>query len=97
MTKATRHGFSRRSFLKGVAVTGAASAVLGTKPILGALQRGASAAPATQEKWVHTSCINCPAVCPMRVKVQDGRAVHIEGNPLSKVTNGAICAKGLLN
>ncbi|MFZ5826264.1 MAG: molybdopterin-dependent oxidoreductase, partial [Bacillota bacterium] len=42
-------------------------------------------------------CINCPAVCPMRVKVQDGRAVHIEGNPLSKVTNGAICAKGLLN
>ena len=87
----------RRGFLKGAAVLGAASAVLGGKPIIGALKRGtAEASPKVEEKWVHTSCISCPAVCPLQVKVQDGRAVSVEGNANSVVTDGAICAKAHL-
>jgi thiosulfate reductase / polysulfide reductase chain A len=46
------------------------------------------------EKFVNTSCLNCPARCAITVRVVNGKAVRITGNPLSKVSEGQICPRG---
>ena len=45
------------------------------------------------EKWINTSCLNCPARCATRVRVVDGKAVRIAGNPLSRVSEGENCPR----
>ena len=86
----------RRNFLKWSAFTGAA---VGTSNIIG--QFDAPAASPLQkniqktfgEKWIATSCLNCPARCATRVRVVNGKAVKITGNPLSRVSEGKICPR----
>jgi anaerobic selenocysteine-containing dehydrogenase len=87
----------RRTFLKVSALSGAA---LGAGKILGPLDTQA-AQPLAQknpgvleEKWVATSCLNCQARCAIRVRVVNGKAVKITGNPQSKVSDGEICPRG---
>ncbi len=87
----------RRTFLKVSALTGAA---VGAGKILGPLDTH-SAQPLSakkpsvlEDKWVVTSCLNCQARCAIRVRVVNGRAVKITGNPLSKVSDGKICPRG---
>jgi anaerobic selenocysteine-containing dehydrogenase len=88
---------NRRTFLKVSALTGA---TVGASKILGSL--GTSSAqplpskdPAIlEQKWMVTSCLNCQARCAIRVRVVDGKAVSITGNPLSKVSDGKICPRG---
>ena len=48
----------------------------------------------SEEKWVATSCLNCPARCAVRVRVVGGKAVRIAGNPNSLVSEGKICPRG---
>src|SRR5438034_34942 len=36
---------------------------------------------------------DCPDTCAMRVTVQDGRAIKIQGDPEHPPTHGALCAK----
>lgn len=45
------------------------------------------------ERWVATSCLNCPTRCATRVRVVNGKAVRIAGNPLSKVSEGENCPR----
>ncbi|MFC2055995.1 molybdopterin-dependent oxidoreductase [Chloroflexota bacterium] len=45
------------------------------------------------EKWVTTSCMNCTTRCATRVRVTNGRAVQVVGNPLSQVSEGENCAR----
>ncbi len=45
------------------------------------------------EKYVPTSCLNCATRCATRVRVVNGKAVKITGNPLSMVTEGQNCAR----
>jgi len=45
------------------------------------------------EKWVPTSCLNCATRCATRVRVVNGRAVKVTGNPLSRVSEGENCAR----
>jgi anaerobic selenocysteine-containing dehydrogenase len=86
----------RRNFLKWSAFTGAA---VGASKIIG--QFDAPAASPLQkniqktfeEKWVAASCLNCPARCATRVRVVNGKAVKITGNPLSQVSEGKICPR----
>jgi anaerobic selenocysteine-containing dehydrogenase len=86
----------RRNFLKWSAFTGA---VVGASKIIG--QFDAPAASPLQkniqktfgEKWIATSCLNCPARCATRVRVVNGKAVKITGNPLSGVSEGKICPR----
>src|SRR5262249_53399855 len=47
------------------------------------------------ERWVNTSCAQCPAGCGVRVRVVEGRAVRIEGNPANPLNQGGIGPRGL--
>jgi anaerobic selenocysteine-containing dehydrogenase len=46
------------------------------------------------EKLIFTSCLNCSTRCATEVRVVNGKAVKIKGNPLSKVSEGEICPRG---
>ena len=45
------------------------------------------------EEWIATSCLICPARCAIRVRVVNGKAVKIAGNPSSRVSEGKICPR----
>ena len=87
---------SRRKFLKLSALTGAAvgvNQILGPfdHPIAFPLQK--STQDALEEKWLATSCLNCPACCAIRVRTVNGKAVKITGNPLSLNSEGKVCPR----
>jgi anaerobic selenocysteine-containing dehydrogenase len=44
--------------------------------------------------WYSGLCRECPAGCGTIVKVMDGRAKKIEGNPLHPLNKGRLCARG---
>lgn len=44
--------------------------------------------------WFATTCRQCPAGCGIVVRVSEGRAKKIEGNPLHPVNRGKLCARG---
>ena len=95
--KDTSLNISRRTFLKASAVTGA---VVAASRIVKYPNVSSLAAPQTSlegvitEKWITTSCLNCAARCATRVRVVNGKAVKINGNPLSQVSEGEICPRG---
>ena len=45
-------------------------------------------------QWFSSTCTECSAGCGVRVRVRDGRAVKVEGNPDSPVNRGGLCAGG---
>lgn len=47
------------------------------------------------EKWVPTICGQCMGGCGILVRVIDGWAVNIAGNPLHPVNRGTLCPKGI--
>jgi anaerobic selenocysteine-containing dehydrogenase len=49
---------------------------------------------AGSETQVLSTCGLCAAGCGIRVRVVEGRAVKIEGNPRSPVNRGRLCARG---
>lgn len=88
--------FNRRRFLKLSALTGA---VVGMQRIVEqsaantARSIGENPRNTPQEKWMATSCLNCPARCAIRVKIVNGKAVRITGNPHSLVSEGKVCPR----
>ncbi len=46
------------------------------------------------DNWYATLCRQCPAGCGVIVRVMEGRAKKIEGNPLYPVNRGKLCARG---
>ncbi len=47
-----------------------------------------------ERRVVHAVCPhNCPDTCGMRVTVEDGRAVRVEGDPDHPITRGFLCTK----
>jgi len=85
----------RRTFLKFSALAGVA---VGTGKIFGPSSGwpqspGEKSQGAPQGKWVVSSCLNCQARCAIRVRVVDGKATRISGNPLSLVSEGKICPR----
>ena len=94
--KQNRLKVNRRTFLKLSALTGAA---LGANQIIGPFDSSAAqplpkkTPGAPEEKWIATSCLNCPARCATRVRVVNGKVVKITGNPLSQVSEGKICPR----
>src|ERR687894_2419856 len=49
---------------------------------------------AVDRRVVHGVCPHdCPDTCGMRVTVEDGRAVRVEGDPTHPVTRGFLCVK----
>jgi len=85
-------GLSRREFLKAAAITGGACALLGQIP--GALQAFNQAMAAGEsaffeaqpENQLYTVCLQCNTGCAIKVKLLDGVAAKIDGNPYSPWT-----------
>ena len=50
--------------------------------------------PNTGKNWRTTTCYMCACRCGIRVHLDDGKPVYIEGNPEHPVNRGVICAKG---
>ena len=46
------------------------------------------------EEWVSSVCQACPGACGILVRVMDGKAVKIEGNPAHPVNKGKLCPLG---
>ncbi len=44
--------------------------------------------------WYASVCRECPAGCGIHVRVREGRAVKIEGNPVHPVNEGKLCSRG---
>lgn len=92
-----RFSISRRAFIKASAFSAAAVAATGiikypeVKPVTAA---GDNPEGVITEKWMATSCLNCPTRCAIRVRVVNGKAVKIVGNPESQISEGEICPRG---
>ena len=84
---------TRRTFLKVSAAVGAATAAVGSLPRVKALSQE-KAKDGPEERWVPNVCLQCPAGCGILVRVVDGRAVRIEGNPEHPINIGRLCPKG---
>ena len=91
---------SRREFLaigSGVTATGAAllSGCGGAKEVgrLYATLTPEEEMKLGRESWYATTCRECPAGCGLLVRIVDGRAKKIEGNPLHPLNRGSTCAR----
>jgi len=94
--KNSRFGITRRAFLKVSAFTGAT--VIASRFFKQPGSTPVFASPAAEgvisQDWITTSCLNCDTRCATRVRVVNGKAVRIAGNPLSQVSEGQICPRG---
>jgi anaerobic selenocysteine-containing dehydrogenase len=91
---------TRRNFLQASAVAGGGALIAGCagrKPATSAMTE-AKALPKQPGKgeWVATTCQGCTAWCPTEIFVQNGRAVKVRGNQLSRANNGYVCPRGHL-
>lgn len=79
------NGVTRRSFLKGAAIAGC-GAFLGTKfagLLEEALAQGNIYPLDSADRIIYSVCLQCHTACPIKVKILDGVAVKIDGNPYS--------------
>src|SRR3989454_1830117 len=91
----------RRRFLKVLGVTGAGAAALSscgigpepTERLIPYLVQPEDQIPGTATYYA-TTCRECAAGCGVRVRVREGRAVKLEGNPDSPINRGRLCARG---
>jgi anaerobic selenocysteine-containing dehydrogenase len=88
----------RRTFLQLSGLTAAGAALAGCKsanekliPYLIPPDEGVT--PGIADYYA-SSCRSCPAGCGILVRVSEGRAKKIEGNPLHPVNKGKLCARG---
>jgi len=88
----------RRTFLQLGGITAAGALLAGCKsanekliPYLVPPDEGVT--PGRAEYYA-SSCRFCPAGCGILVRVSEGRAKKIEGNPLHPVNRGKLCARG---
>ncbi len=44
--------------------------------------------------WYNTVCNQCSAGCGISVRIREGKAKKIEGNPVHPVSQGRLCARG---
>lgn len=88
---------SRRDFLK--ISTGAATVATGLNPfvrrvVLEPFNQPPEEILPGQAVWYASTCGQCPAGCGIIVRVIDGQAKKIEGNPYHPLNKGKLCARG---
>ena len=88
----------RRDFLKLVGATTVATAIPGCgikqpKSLIPYVIPEENITPG-KSVWYASVCQECPAGCGISVRVREGRAVKVEGNPLHPINKGALCARG---
>jgi anaerobic selenocysteine-containing dehydrogenase/Fe-S-cluster-containing dehydrogenase component len=92
---------NRRRFLKVLGVTGAGAATVSacgigpepTERLIPYLIQPEDQIPGNATYYA-TTCRECVAGCGVRVRVREGRAVKLEGNPDSPINRGRLCARG---
>ncbi|MCK5317682.1 MAG: twin-arginine translocation signal domain-containing protein, partial [Anaerolineales bacterium] len=87
---------SRRTFLK---VAAGATAASGLSPQVRHIALEPFVRPPEEElpgraTWFASTCRQCPAGCGIIVRVINGRARKIEGNPNHPLNRGKLCARG---
>jgi anaerobic selenocysteine-containing dehydrogenase/Fe-S-cluster-containing dehydrogenase component len=92
------NGMERREFLKvlGVAGAGAGAGLAGCRQperLIPYVVGDEHIVPG-MSTWYRTTCRECPAGCGMNVRTREGRAIKVEGNPLSPISHGKLCARG---
>ncbi len=94
--KLTRRAFIQASMAtSGLLVAGCATQT--AAPVTSAMAlRPAKAAGPAKGDWVASTCQGCTQWCAIQIFVQDGRAVRVRGNPLSKSNHGYVCPRGHL-
>jgi Fe-S-cluster-containing dehydrogenase component/NADH dehydrogenase/NADH:ubiquinone oxidoreductase subunit G len=45
-------------------------------------------------RYALSTCTECPAMCGIKIKIRDDKAVKLEGNPHHPVNQGALCMRG---
>lgn len=85
-------GLSRRDFLKLGGV--AAAAGVGLNALRPQKQSAVVQPAAGEEIIVKTTCALCPSGCGLDVRVVNGKAVKVEGNPLHPLNQGVCCLRG---
>jgi len=94
--------FTRRNFIKASGALGAAGALAACFPKIDpyALPRDKEPVPGSdtwykgEERLVASACGQCPINCGIAVRVVEGRAVKIDGNPKSRLVGGKLGPKG---
>jgi len=89
---------SRRDFLKTAAVAGV-GVFTGIAPTVRRVALEPFVRPPEEElpgraTWFASTCRQCPAGCGILVRVINGRARKIEGNPAHPLNRGKLCARG---
>lgn len=86
--------FSRRGFFQALGITaGATTLVGGTAKRAEEAGRDLARWATPEETLVPSICQQCPGGCGLLVRVLDGVASGIAGNPLHPVNRGALCPK----
>lgn len=88
--------FTRRTFLKSLAVGGAAAAMGAS--MTGCMEQAdttEAVAASGETVFYNSMCHGCIAACPVRVYVRDGVVVKIEGHPDAPESAGSLCMKGM--
>jgi anaerobic selenocysteine-containing dehydrogenase/Fe-S-cluster-containing dehydrogenase component len=97
--RSTDNGMNRRRFLKVLGVAGGGTASLagcGTdrvEKLIPYLVPPENQTPGIAT-WYATTCRECPTGCGLHVRVREGRAVKLEGNPVHPINQGKLCARG---
>jgi len=92
-------GMNRRKFLKVLGVTGGGASVMAgcstdqVEKLIPYLVPIEDQIPGEGVYYAST-CRECPAGCGTHVRVREGRAVKVEGNPEHPVNRGRLCARG---
>jgi anaerobic selenocysteine-containing dehydrogenase len=90
---------TRRTFIQGSITTSGLlmAGATGAQPVTSAMAlREAKVATPALGAWVSTACQGCTQWCAIQIFVQNGRAVRVRGNPLSKASGGYTCPKAHL-
>ncbi len=90
---------TRRNFIQASATSaGLLAAGCATQaPVTSAMaERKAKGASPAEGDWIASTCQGCTQWCAIQIFVQDGRAVRVRGNPLSKTNHGYVCPRGHL-
>jgi molybdopterin-containing oxidoreductase family iron-sulfur binding subunit len=95
----TKRGLERRDFLKVLGVTGAGAAATACGGTSAAEKLIPYVIPHEDivpgvSTWYRSTCTECAAGCGINVRTREGRAVKVEGNPLSPISHGKLCARG---
>ncbi|WP_139651200.1 molybdopterin-containing oxidoreductase family protein [Raoultibacter phocaeensis] len=96
MQNENTHGFTRRSFIKGAAVLGAAGALVGCSPQAENMEevKEPDAVPAEQI-YAGVCRANCFGGCLLNIHVRDGRIVRTSAGDFPNTEYNRICTKGL--